>query len=70
MTSLGGWWFDVVSVRDVKGNVLRVSKVTEGDLVSPNLIRAVSRSWHVIRVVNRTIRPDLQSSLLGRLHVL
>lgn len=56
-----------------QSDVLRVSEVTEGDLgvdVSPNLIRAVSRSWHVIRVVNRTIRPDLQSSPLDRLHVL
>ena len=54
-------------------DVSSVSEVPEGDLgvdVSPNLIRAVSRSWHVIHVVNRTILPDLQSSPLDRLHVL
>jgi hypothetical protein len=54
-------------------NVWRVSEVAEGDLgvdVSPNLIHDVMRSLQVIRVVNRTIRPDLQSSLLDRLHVL
>ena len=69
---MGGWWFDAVRGMS-EGNVLRLSEVTEGDLgvdVSLNLIRVVSQSWQVIRVVNRTIRPDLQSSPRDRLHVL
>ena len=54
-------------------DVLRVSEVAKGDLgggVSPNQIHAVSQSWFVIRVVNRTIRPNPQSNPLDLLHVL
>ena len=56
-----------------QSDVLRVSEVAEGDLgggVSPNQIHAVSRSWLVTRVANRTIRPNPQPSPLDLLHVL